>query len=220
MDVPGPIAGKLLDRTSAIRKRKVQQKATGIWQWKMQPSTPGRQDAQRGRCASSHRRQQGPTHRRHPHRSQDLWRRRSAESSGEKQLREGWGRARVFMNDWIKKHRSGDLDACRQAKGPRMEGGEALEGRATRGRSGRSPGPATSRGGAGRGRRPVGGAGIATTVPPAPPPPGRRHPASWSACHRCCPPGDRRPGCPAFRASRVRTPSVWRAVGKPVGGSG
>ncbi len=104
MDVPGPIA-KLLGSNFSYHEDGKFNKATGIWQWKMQPSALAdkmrNEGVMRIEAIGDNK----------VRRIADITIEAKIfgvggliESTAEKQLREGWGQSAIFMNDWIKKH--------------------------------------------------------------------------------------------------------------------
>jgi hypothetical protein len=104
MDVPGPIA-KLLGSNFSYQEEGKFNKATGIWQWRMQPSTLADKMRNEGVMRieaigdGSVRRIADITIEAKIFGVGGL-----IESTAEKQLREGWAQSATFMNDWIKKH--------------------------------------------------------------------------------------------------------------------
>lgn len=104
MEVPGPVA-KLLGSNFRYTEEGRFNKATKVWSWKLIPSTM----ADKLRNEGSLRIEAiGDTKIR---RSAELIVEAKVfgvggliESSSEKQLREGWDKSAVFMNDWLKTH--------------------------------------------------------------------------------------------------------------------
>lgn len=104
MDMPGPIA-KLLGSNFAYKEDGKLNKKTGIWVWKMTPSALADKLRNEGTMRIE------PIGDSKVRRIADIVIEAKIfgvggllESTSEKQLREGWDRSAVFMNDWIKKH--------------------------------------------------------------------------------------------------------------------